>query len=219
MKKVSVFILLFIALGLKLQAQSDLVDTELWTGISAKMKLNKKVKIELEEQFRFKDSVQTFKSSLTEFGIRYKFNKKFSLKVNYRHSYRAGYRQRNRNRFSLFLYYDWDKKKFPVSVQLRSGIQNDFEVYNGQLLTYTRGRIKVKYKDLKDSKPFVAYESFYRFNAKNEFRTHRFTAGLGWDLTENLELTGFYRVEQEINVDEPERQHVVGFMFSYSFKY
>lgn len=202
-----------------LSAQDDLVDTELWTGISARMKLNNKIKIELEEQFRFKDTVKTFKSSLTELGIRYKINKKFSLKANYRHTYRTGYRQRNRNRLSLFLYYDWDKKKFPLSIQLRTGIQNDIEVYNGQLLTYSRARLKLKYKDLKDSKPFIAYESFYRFNDKNEFRTHRFTTGMSWDLTDNFELTGFYRVEKEINVDEPERQHVMGLMFSYSFKY
>lgn len=219
MKRLAVSLCILFFIPSTLLAQSELVDTELWTGIAAKMKLNKKFKIDLEQQFRFKDTVQTFKSSFTELSLRYKINKRFSLKTGYRYSVRMGYRQRNRNRMSLFVYYNWDKKKFPISLQLRAGFQNDIEVYNGQLITNSRNRIKLKYKSLKDSKPFMAYESFYRFNSKNEFRGNRFTAGLSWDLTKSAELTGFYRVEQEINVKEPERQHIGGIMFTYSFKY
>lgn len=197
--------------------QNELVDTELWTGIAVKMKLNKKWKIELEEQFRFRDTLKTFKSSFTELSGRYRFNKRFSLKGSYRYSVRNGERQRNRSRISLFGYYQWDKKKYPISIQLRLGIQNDFEEYNGQLLTYTRSRIKITYKSLDLLEPFISYESFYRFNSKNEFRTNRFTGGASYEINKRWDLGGFYRVEQEINVDEPERQHIGGIMFTYSF--
>lgn len=219
MKRLAVSFCILFFLPSTLFAQSELVDTELWTGIAAKMKLNKKFKIELEEQFRFKDTVQTYKSSFTELSLRYKINKRFSLKTSYRYSVRTGYRQRNRNRMSLFVYYYWDKKKFPISIQLRTGFQNDIEVFNGQLITFSRNQIKLKYKSFKNSKPFISYESFYRFNDKNEFRGNRFTVGISWDFTKAIALTGFYRLEQEINVKGPERQHIGGIMFTYSFKY
>lgn len=219
MKNFIITLLFCFSISPGLFAQDELVDIELWTGFAAKMKINKRLKIELEEQFRFKDTAKTFKSSFTELSARYKINKQFSLKSSYRYSIRNGYRQRNRNRMSLFVYYNWDKKNFPLSFQYRMGFQNDIEAYNGQLITYTRNRIKIKYKSLKDSEPFISYESFYRFNSKNEFRGNRFTTGLAWKLTKAIELTAFYRVEQEINVKQPERQHIGGLMLSYTFKY
>lgn len=210
-------IILFIATPLF--SQNELVDTELWSGLAVKMKVNKKWKIELEEQIRFKDSIKTLKSSFTELSARYKINKQFSLKAGYRYSIRYGYRQRNRNRMALFLYYNFERDELPISIQIRSGFQNDIEDYNGQLLSYSRNRIKVNYNPFKDVESFFSYESFYRFNSKNEFRTNRFTGGLSLEINKALDLTGFYRVEQEINVDEPERQHIIGLMLTYSFKY
>ena len=59
---------------------------------------------------------------------------------------------------------------------------------------------------------------FFRLNAKNEFRVSRLTVGLDWKITKKIKVTTFYRLQDDIFVKSPERQHVLGMMLSYKFK-
>lgn len=191
-------------------------DTELWAGATLKVKVHKDLKVELEQQFRFDDGISAFDNAFSELSLRYNLNKYFKLKGSFRYSARN--MDRNRKRYSLYLYYNWDKKKFPVSFQYRAGFQNDTEVWTDQQITFARNRIKLEYKNFKSITPFIAYEAFYRFNYRNEFRTSRYTGGLSWDIHPNLSTNIFYRIEQEINVKRPERQNIIGLMFIYNLK-
>lgn len=219
MKKIRLFliVLLFISFSTA-QAQDDLVDTEFWTGATAKMKVNKKLKVELEQQLRLRDTASTLKSTFSELSLRWTLNKYFKLKGSYRYTVRYGEWQRNRNRISAFLYFKYEDKKIPISFQYRLGFQNDSEVWTGQLITFARNRVKFKYTGHEWITPFLAYESFYRFNNRNEFRTDRYTGGISWQFTKQIEVNGFYRLEKEKNVDEPETQHIGGLMLIYNFK-
>jgi hypothetical protein len=201
-----------------MQAQEDegTSNIELWTGGTYKLKVNKKIKVELEQQFRFNDTLSSFKSTFSEVSLRYTLNKYFKLKGSYR--FTARNMERNRNRITLHLYYKWSKKKFPLAVQLRTGFQNDSEVWTDQQITFYRNRIKLEYIDFKKVTPFIAFESFYRFNYRNEFRVNRYTAGLGWDINKRWSTNAFYRIDDEVNVKQPERQNIIGLMFIYSMK-
>lgn len=63
--------------------------------------------------------------------------------------------------------------------------------------------------------PSVAYELFFRLNGRNEFRVSRITLGLDWRITKQFEMTTFYRLQDDIFVNSPERQHIVGLMLAY----
>lgn len=215
-----------------LLGQGELEDTEFWSGFAAKAKVNKKLKIELEEQIRFNDTISNLKSSFTELSFRYNLGHAFKLKGSYRHTVRYGEWQRNRNRISVFLYYKWKKKNFPVAAQFRLGVQNDKVVYNSQFISYARGRIKLESELTKRLTPFISYESFYRMyvvtefrttsntggDFKAEFRTNRYTAGLAYKIDKRFALSAFYRREIEINVKNPETQTIGGLMLTYNFK-
>ena len=216
-----IFYLALLLLGInpysgKAQNEVSDSDLELWTGGVYALNINKKWKVELEQQFRFNDTISKFKSTFSEISARYRLNKHFKLKGSYRYSIRN--EERNRKRITLHLYYSWSKKKFPLAIQLRSGLQNDDEVWTNQQITYARNRIKLEFVDFKNFTPYLGYESFYRFNYRNEFRVNRYTIGLKWEFNKKLEGNFFYRIDDEINVKFPQRQNIIGIMMVYSMK-
>ena len=191
-------------------------DTELWTGGTFELRLNKKFRVDLKEQFRLNDTISSMKSTFTEIGLRYKIDKHFAVKGSYRFTIKPT--KDNRSRLSLDAYYNWSKKKFPLAIQYRLRFQDTKESNTGSKFTYLRNKITVDYNLTKIVDPFLSYERYYRFNQKNEFRVWRFTAGLDWRLAKKIDLTTFYRYQKEINVKNPGAQHIIGIMLTYGAK-
>ncbi len=201
--------------GLSLAAQSDVsaTDSELWVGHTFKLKINKKIRAELEQQTRINDNLGGLKSSFAEFGFRYKLADYLNFKLQYR--YTVYDERRNRHRFSLDINLKEKLKKTPLTLKYRLRIQNSTVSYTGQNITFLRNQIGVEYNLSKLVDPFAEYESFYRLNLKNEFRVNRYTLGLEWKVNKKIDLKTLYQVDQEFNVKSPERQNIVGVMFSY----
>ncbi len=202
--------LIFLFTSLKGQQTTDI---ELWRGSTFQLRFNKKFRVDIEEQFRLNDTISSLKSVFTELGLRYRINRHFAFKGNYRYVVRPN--NDNRSRFSLDAYYNWNKKKFPLAIQYRLRFQDTKESNRGRKFTFVRNKLIVDYNLTKLVDPFLSYEIYFRFNQKNEFRTWRFTAGLDWRLSKRLDLTTFYRHQKEINVNNPEAQHIIGVMLIY----
>ncbi len=187
-------------------------DTELWTGGIFKLRINKAFRAELREQIRFNDNVSSFKSTFTQLGLRYRLNKSFAFKVNFRYIIRP---KRDRLRFSADAYYNWSKKKFPLSAQYRLRFQNTLRPQSGNSTTYLRNKVSVDYNLSKLIDPFLSYELYFRFNGKNEFRVYRLTLGGKWRLNKRIDVSSFYRFQSDIFVKKPDREHIFGLIFSY----
>lgn len=78
--------------------------------------------------------------------------------------------------------------------------------------TYLRNKIKIGYNLSKLVDPFIAYEAFFRFNTKNEFRVSKWKFGLDWKINKRLDLTTYYRFQDDIFIKKPEGQHIIGLM-------
>lgn len=187
-------------------------DYELWTGASLKFKLSKKLNLSVAEQVRFNDTISSVKKSFTEIGLKYKIANGFSLKGNYRLIVPPG--KTILHRIAIDGNYSWKKKGYPLSVNYRLRLQHQF----GKQRTYMRNKVKLDYNLTKLVDPFVAYEVFFRFNGKNEFRVSRLTVGLDWKITKKFEVSTFYRLQDDIFIKSPERQHVLGLVLAYKFK-
>ncbi len=209
-----IFILCWLT-GTALFAQ-DIIDTELWTGATFELQLNKKFRAEIEQQVRFDDTLSSYKGTFTEPGLRYKLNKHISFKVKYRYTIRPD--DDNRSRISVSGYYSWSKKKFPLSFQYRLKFQDTKEQNTEKKFTFLRNKFTLEYNLSKKADPFLAFEHFYRFNQKNEPRAWRFTAGFDWKLTKSLELSTYNKYEEEGNVKKPKANHIIGIMFTYEAK-
>ncbi len=205
------FLLLLLIVPLLSLAQRP-TDLELWTGAKVNFKFNKKLSLDFREQIRFDNNISTYKKSFSELGLKYKVGKSFSIKPQYRLSVRQG--SVFRHRISLDGNYKASKKGFPLIFKYRIRFQH--RLFDPK--TYWRNKLTLKYKLSKLVDPFAAYEVFFRFNGRNEFRVSRFTAGLDWRVSKNFEITSYYRLQDDIFIKSPERQHIIGLMVEYKIR-
>ena len=148
-------------------------------------------------------------------GVKFKLNKHFSFATKYR--YIAVPIKKNKRRLSFDMYYSLKKKHFPLSFKYRLRMQ-DTKKFNStkQNTDYWRNKFTLGYNISKLVDPFIAYELYFKFDNKNEFRVKRFTFGLDWRLNKRMDLTTYYRLQQDINVKRPEKLNIVGLNFAYN---
>lgn len=188
-------------------------DTELWTSAQLKIDVLEDWRIDVEQQLRLDDHFSSFHQYFSELGIRYKINKYFDLKAQYRYSVTD--EEHNEGRISLDFGAEYDIKDFPVDILYRLRLQDEKIEYTGQKKTYMRHRIGIDYNMSKLVDPYFEYESFFKFNQKNEFRRNRYTLGLQWKLNKKAELVTFGRYQKEFNVKAPKSVFIVGLGYSY----
>lgn len=210
MKKVY-YTLLLVVLPFCLIAQKP-SDLELWTGGTLNFKFSKNFSLDVTENVRFNNSISTYKKSFTELGLKIKLNDKFSIKPSYRAI--LGLNSSIDHRIFFDGNYKLNKKGFPLSLSYRMRVQHQFV----SAKTYLRNKIKLGYNFTKLVDPFVAYEAFFRFNSKNEFRVSRLTFGLEWRINKKLEVTSYFRLQDDIFIKNPERQNIIGLMVEYKIR-
>lgn len=209
MRKYAHLILLILPFSLYAQKPNDL---ELWTGAAINFKFNEVLSLDIAEQVRFDNNISSYQKSFSELGLQINLKKGFELKPSYRFTLLPG--SAYEHRLSFDGQYSWSKKDFPLTLGYRMRYQHSFIGSK----SYLRNKIKVGYKLSKLVDPFAAYEIFFRFNGKNEFRVSRITIGLDWRITKNLHVNTYYRIQDDIFVKDPERQHIIGLMLDYKFR-
>lgn len=202
--------------GQERQQPEEVNDMQLWTGAKFKLEFTKDFRLEIEQQYRFEDTLQILDKTFTEMGVRYEFNDYFDIKGQYR--YNVNERARNEHRWTIDLSFDYDIDDFPVDVGYRFRFTDEKVSYTGEKTNYLRNRLSLDWNMSKLVDPYVEYENFYRLNQKNEWRVNRFTFGLEWKINDEADIETYYRVEDEFNVEVPENQHIFGLMFSYEIE-
>lgn len=215
-RKAHLFLLLFFLAGFQSWGQETIErDNELWSGISLRYKLNKKIQFGLDQQVRMSQNMNAIRSSLFEFSARYRFNKHFSLKGQYRYTIRNG--NRNVNRFTMDANLKWKWKKADLTFEYRARFQHSMVVFTGEPASYFRNRPKLSYYGFKKIEPFISYENFYKFNQHNEFRGHRYLLGVDIKLNKDLDLTLSYGIDQETNTKSPNSRNLFVAVLKYDF--
>lgn len=196
-------------------SQTQSTDNQLWTGASLGLKLNKKFTLKIREEFRFGNDISEKSTSFTDLGLKYKINKHFSLTPHFR--FIDVPVKKNKRRLVLDLNYKWKKKDVPISFKYRLRIQDTKKIDSKkQASDYLRNKFEIGFNTSKLVDPFIAYELYYRFDNKNEFRKARFTLGLDWKINKQMGLTTYYRIQKDINVKNPVKLKIIGVSFSYN---
>ncbi len=191
--------------------------TEVWLGATLKMKLNKKIRLDLEQQLRLEDHESGFDQTFTELGLRYKITDNFNIKGQYRYAFTDD--EHNESRWSIDLGYTHDINNFPLDIGYRLRVQDEKVDWTGEKKTYIRQRVTLDYNLSKLMDPAFEYEWFYKFNDDHEFRRNRFTLSLQWKLNKHSELVTFARMEDEYNVKNPDRTYIMGIGYSYDLDF
>ncbi len=214
----------FTILAFGLSAQEK--DFGIRFGADITKELTKKIDLQLEEKIRLNQDATEFDRVMTTLGARYSFNKIFDAGLFYTWIYannqEDGYYE-HRHRFGGWLQAAKKYNRFKFSVRekfLTTYRDEDLGNYKYNPKSYLRSKLEVAYDVPKiPLKPYLSAEMHYQLNNPegNETDKWRYTAGMEYDFTKKLGLDLFYRVDDEVNVNNPVCTSVIGAMIKYKF--
>lgn len=209
MKKLS--ILCFI-LPLFLFAQEE--DFQSWSKVELGYKINKKLSAELVEGFRLRENASLPAKAFTDLGLTYRHNKKWRVGAGYRfvQSFDMSQDIRLRHRWYADVVFRQKVKRWQVNY--RSRLQHQIGV--NHMEQYYRGRLSASYNVRKTPfQPSVAVESFCDLNAL-QIDKMRYTLAASYPLSKQIEGAFYYRIQEEINVNNPSILYILGLGVSVS---
>ncbi len=212
--------------ALNSKAQNN--DFGAWSTLSFDKKLSNKFTVSLSEEIRFFQNLQRFNLAYTNLGISYKVNKAVKISAVYR--FLQKYRDENDLSWRHRFYVDAQVKEkyYPFTFVYRARLQSQVRDYytsrDGKIPeSYWRNKFDVRYELGKSFSPYVAAEFRYQFandrnkEANNKFNRGRYYLGCQYQYSEAKAFDVFLMYQREFNVNNPERNTIIGFEYSYSF--
>jgi len=213
----NIFIVISLCTPFNLLSQSN----GQWLSLGLEGKINKEIRFELEQGFRFSDGFSITQSTYTDMGASYRFSKEFKVAANYRFTQRGGMFNvlHLDNRFSAEMRYRVKLNDLAISSRIR--YLTRFRDYN----TSAEGRIPQRYIRLKFDLDYdlpkkfsasIGSEIFWQLTALygKGFDNFWLIAGLNYDLSkqDKLSLT-FIRQSREFASDDVAFGNVISLSF------
>lgn len=204
-------------------------DFEVWSSATFAYKAGKNLKFSLEEQIRLKSDASEIDQYFTELGAQYNFGKHLYAGVAYRYSRKndntgkiQGYE--NFGRLNFDLGHKFDLGRFGIDNRLRYQTKNELGV-SAEEGDVTSNRLRFKTSigyNIKKWKldPKFSAEIFrlYEEGEQTEFNKFRLTLGTNYDFKNIGKLGIFYRMEKQININNPKVTNILGLKYIYTFK-
>jgi hypothetical protein len=171
-------------------------DFQVWHTEGQETKINKDLKLTLEEEFRFADNANEFFYHHYDAGLVYALNKHLDIGLNFRRVYervRGKFRVENRPHINITP--KWEL--FGMKFEDRSRFQYRNFDYQEEYWQY-RNKFTVKFPwkfTRLEIQPYLADEIFVTLN-DGEVNRNRYYAGLGMKLTKNLKAEFYYLLQR-----------------------
>jgi hypothetical protein len=202
-------------------------DFGIWGTISLEKKLSDKFYAELDEELRTFDNASRIDQFFTNAGIQYRLNKNFRFGLTYRFINKSRDDMSYSKRHRILVDASYRKKvyNFTFIYRLRNQwqVQDYFSSDDGKYPeTIMRHKVDVKYQ-VKNFTPYIAAEFFLQLNdprfheADNSFTRQRFYSGMDYELNKRETLGAFFMIQRDLNVENLQREYVLGFEYSHSF--
>jgi len=198
------------------EAFSQSTDKELWTGAGIRYDINRRFRMDIEQECRWKDQMGTFKFTYTEVGIRWRINRMFSIRGKYRYLFVPD--DYDGGKFYLDGNVDLSKKRFPLSISYRLRYERGNEFVVSKMENWLRNQFEINWNMSKIADPYLGWENFRRLDGINEARANRYSFGSDWRLSKIISLSSFYIFEDEFNVKKPLDRHIIGLRLTYRFR-
>lgn len=182
-------------------------DFQIWNTDSEELKINKKAKIVLEQEFRWGNNASEFFYQHYDLGFFYDVTKWLNVGGGYRQIYEL-YRNKNYTKWNtdndpyLTMTFSGDVKGFKLVNRSRMEF-NDYE-YKTDFWRYrNKTDLKLPWKFTKfEIQPYVSDEVFLVFGGlPNQFNQNRFSAGLAFNITKNLKGEIYYMLQSVKGTD------------------
>ena len=150
----------------------------------------------------------------SDIRLKYKYNKRVSLGVGYRDinewNKQLGREQESRYYSDLYLRHKLDR--FVFSVRNRYQKQGSTSLYNYLF----RQKLSITYNIRKNKlAPLLAAEYFY--SEQKQINKLRYTLGFSYPMFKDLDFDIAYRIQQQLNIENPETLFILSGKLSYDF--
>ena len=208
--------------------QAQKTDAGLWTTLSIDKKLNNKFSANLTEEVRLFQNVQRLNLAYTNLGVSYKLNKYVKLSAVYRFLQKSQDENYISWRHRIYADAQFKYRYYPFTVVYRARLQSQVRDYftsrDGKIPErYWRNKFDVKYELGHGISPYIAAEFRYQFknnrnkDANNEFNRGRYYVGCQYQHSESKTFDFYFMNQREFNVNNPERNFILGIEYDYSF--
>ena len=215
-------------LGNNQDVRAENNDFGVWTTLSLDKKLKGKFSLNLTEEIRFFQNAQRLNLAYTNIGLGYKLNKSFKVAIVYR--FLQKYQDQNTFSWRHRIYADlqYKQKFYPFTIAYRARIQSQVRDYyssdDGKIPErYWRNKFDLKYELGHGLSPYLAAEFRYQFkndrnkSANNKFNRGRYYVGCQYAYSERKTFDLYFMNQREFNVNNPERNYIIGFEYNYAF--
>lgn len=220
-----IFVVLFSTFSYNTRAQQ--YDLWQWNTLSLEKKLSKKFTVSLEQEIRFYQNVSRLNLLYTNFGINYKVTGNLKTSLVYRYLLKKQDDGSYSFRHRFYVDFTFKKKIKIISLGYRARFQAQVRDVNSSDKgyipeTYMRNKVDVKLDFGKPFRPYIAAEFRYQFNntQKREsdflWNRGRYYAGFDFVLNKKNTIGAYYMLQWEYNVNDPERDSVIGLEYSLS---
>lgn len=209
-------------------SQAQVSDFGAWTTFSLEKKINKKFSANITEELRFFQNLNRFNLSYTNVGLSYKWNKAIKLSLVYRFIQKYTEESYVSWRHRIYIDLQVKQKYYPLTVVYRSRLQSQVRDFNSSIdgkipERYWRNKFDVRYEIGRFWSPYIAAEFRYQFindrnkEANSKFNRGRYYAGVQYQYSERTTLDFYFMNQREFNVNNPERNYIIGAEWDYSF--
>lgn len=207
--------------------QRSICDLTSWTALSAEYKIGKKTKVQLEEQFRSKNTLSTFDNAFTQLEIKRELPKNLDFTLGFRYKFenddvgnKTGIERHFRLHSDLNHKFDWNRLE--ISNRLRYQRSNELNVSEAegdytlkQLRLRTAVELKIKNWE---ADPRFSVEWFYRNQIGALNGMHQYRLGLDTKLNvfKKSEVKIGYYFENDIAFWEVKKTHILSLKYQFS---
>ena len=187
-------------------------DNESWTSIGFEKKLPYKLKLEFEQELRFKDQISTFKQTFSDISLSYKVFDGLRIQIPYRY---IVYKDKIKQRLSFSGSYKYSFK--PVDLKYRTKFQRTYEDKESTD-DMIRNKFSVQYKLGKKVEPYISGELFHPYNGEpKQLDEYRISFGLTVDIMKKNPIKIFYIFKKEDLNSDPYDVNIFGLAYSFNW--
>ena len=212
MRKIQNSILLLLFFTFSSIAQEN--DFQIWTSLSVNDKVTYKTDINVKHGLRFRENSSLLSKSYSDIRLKYKYNKRVSLGVGYRdiNEWNKQLSREQESRYYSDLYLRHKIDRFVFSVRNRYQKQGSTRLYNYLF----RQKLSITYNIRKNKlDPLLAAEYFY--SEQKQINKLRYTLGFSYPISKDLDFDIAYRIQQQLNIENPETLFILSGKLSYDF--
>jgi len=189
-------------------------DFQVWSSFSANDRVTYKTDIYIKHGLRFRENASLLSKSYSDIRLKYKYNKKVSLAVGYRdiNEWNKELNRMQESRYYSDLYLRHKLNRVVLSVRNRYQKQGDISAYSYSF----RQKLSIGYNIRKTKlDPLLSAEYFY--SEQQKINKIRYTLGFSYPVLKDLDLDISYRIQQQVNVGNPEVLFILSGKLSYDF--